>query len=300
MENKCPYCNVYTEIYLKSDSKIDIEQIDYSSTENSRLEKDYKPLKPNLFICNKYELIFSEFWHINFEEKYSGIVDELYINQIKYKKLYFNNIIKKMKNELTKDKNILEIGAYYGAFGSEVVKHVNSYTGLELSKNATNFVKEKYKLNIHNTTAEKHFKVSPKYDLIVMFDVIEHSDDPKKIIKLCNDNLNKNGILIISTMNMDSLTAKILGKNYPWVMLMHKFYFTNNSLKKILEQNNFRLYKIKHDTRIISIGYLLDKIQIHFPYFKKIFNFIKKSNKISEQKIKISFFDLNIYFSKKI
>ena len=300
MERKCVYCNEYAEIYLKSDSKTDIEQIDYSCTQNTRLEKDYKPPKPNLFICNKCGIIFSEFCHINFEKKYTDIVDHEYINQIKYKKLYFNNLIKKMKNELSEDKNLLEIGAYYGAFGSEVVRYVKSYTALELSKSAVNFVRNKYKLNIYNRSVEEHFKVSPKYDLIVMFDVIEHSDDPKKIIKLCNENLNQNGILIISTMNMDSFIAKILGKRYPWVMLMHKFYFNNNSLKKMLIQNNFELYKIKKDTRIISIGYLLDKIQINFPYFRKVINFIKKYDRIKNKTIKISFFDLNIYFSKKI
>ena len=68
----------------------------------------------------------------------------------------------------------------------------------------------------------------------------------------------------------------------------------------MLIQNNFELYKIKKDTRVVSIGYLLDKIQINFPYFRKIINFIKKYDRIKNKTIKISFFDLNIYFSKKI
>ena len=55
MENKCPYCDVYAKIYLKSDSKIDIEQIDYSCTENSRLEKDYKPID-DMRASSKYRM----------------------------------------------------------------------------------------------------------------------------------------------------------------------------------------------------------------------------------------------------
>ena len=300
MKKNCFYCDLESEIYLKSNNLIDLNKIDFSCTEKNSLNIDESPLKPNLFICKNCKIIFSEFNDVKFEQKYSDVVDNLYIDQIDYKKLYFKNLIKKIKGELSKKKDILEIGSYYGAFGSEVVDYVNTYTGIEMSNHAVNFAREKYKLNVHNKNVEDHFKESKNYDLIVMFDVMEHFDDPIKIIKSCNKKLNKDGVLIFSTMNMDSFVARFLGKRYPWIMLMHKFYFTNKSLKKILKENNFDLYKIKYDTRIISIEYLLDKIQIHFPYFRKVLNFIKKFDKIKKIKIKISFFDLNIYFAKKI
>ena len=76
-----------------------------------------------------------------------------------------------------------------------------------------------------------------------MFDVLEHLDDPMRILKMCNDKLKKNGVLILTTMDMDCLTAKILGKHYPQIMLMHKFYFTNNSLTRII--SFFKLFKMR-------------------------------------------------------
>ena len=89
MNKKCSNCNGDTKIYLKSNNKIDLEKIDFSCTENRMLSKDSIPLKPNLFICKECGIIFSEFYNIKFEEKYSDVVDSLYINQIEYKKLYF-------------------------------------------------------------------------------------------------------------------------------------------------------------------------------------------------------------------
>ena len=65
-----------------------------------------------------------------------------------------------------------------------------------MSNHAVNFAREKYKLNVHNKNVEDHFKESKNYDLIVMFDVMEHFDDPIKIIKSCNKKLNKDGVLI--------------------------------------------------------------------------------------------------------
>ena len=301
MNYECPYCKEKAIIFLKShyDNKIQPENIDYSTTEISRLGSNKFPPKPNLFKCTNCEIIFSEFYNIKFEKKYIDVIDQIYIDQIKYKKLYFKNLIKKIKKELSKEKDVLEIGSYYGAFGSEVLEYVKSYTGLELSTHAVNFSKEKYKLEIFKRTTDEHFKISSKYDVIFMFDVIEHLDDPIEVLKACNNKLKKNGILIFSTMNMNSFVARILGTKYPWVMLIHKYYFTNNSLKKILKKTNFDLYKIKYDTRIIGIEHFLDKIQIHFPFFKYIFNVIRKFKFIKDSKIKVSFFDLNIYFARK-
>ena len=297
----CIYCKSDTKIYLKSKSVTKLNEIDFSATqENSILNLNKKNLpKPNLFVCNKCSIIFSEFHNIKFENKYGEVVDNVYINQIKYKKLCSKNRITKMKDELSIDKDILEIGSYYGAFGSEVLNYVNSYTGIEVSKHAANFSKEKYKLQIYNTSVEDHFKISPNYDLIVMFDVIEHLDDPMHILKICNSKLKKDGILIFSTMNMDSFAAKILGKHYPLIMLMHKFYFTNNSLKKILEKNNFNLYKIKYDARILSMEYVLSRYCIRIPKINFIFKFLLRFNFIKKIATKINLFDLNIYFAKK-
>ena len=300
MNEQCVHCNGNVKTYLKSNTITDIDKIDFSSTEqNCKLNKDNVSLKPNLFVCIDCGIIFSEFHNIKFEKKYGDVVDNLYINQIQYKKLHFKNLIKKIKNELSKDKDILEIGSYYGAFGSEVLNHVNSYTGLELSNHAANFAKDKYKLQIYNRNAEDHFKISPNYDLIVMFDVLEHLDDPMRILKMCNDKLKKNGVLILTTMDMDCLTAKILGKHYPQIMLMHKFYFTNNSLKKVLKKNNFDLYKIKRDSRIVSLEYLLFKLSIYIPKIDFIFKFFLKFNFLKKIKVKIILFDINMYFARK-
>ena len=47
---------------------------------------------------------------------------------------------------INKDDDVMEIGSYYGAFGSEIKDNVNSYTGLELSNHASNYSKEKFNL----------------------------------------------------------------------------------------------------------------------------------------------------------
>ena len=128
-----------------------------------------------------------------------------------------------------------------------------------------------------------------------MFDVIEHLDDPKEVIKICSKYLNKNGRLILSTMNMDSFFAKLTGKYYPWIISMHKFYFTDKSIKKILNSNNLELNKIINDVRIISLEYLFLKISQKITYLKFLYKIILKLKFLKNIKIKFSLFDINIY-----
>ena len=85
-----------------------------------------------------------------------------------------------------------------------------------------------------------------------MTDVIEHFPDPFEALELIEKILNTDGLLIFTTFNMDSLYAKITGRNYHWILPFHLFYFSNKTLKKLCLENNLEIFKIKNDPRIVS------------------------------------------------
>jgi len=99
---------------------------------------------------------------------------------------------------------------------------------------------------------------------------------------------------------MDALVPKILGRKYHWIMPMHKFYFTDNTIKYSLNNNNMEIIKIKKDTRLISVEYLLYKLSILISTLNFLFKFLLKFDFLKKRTIKINLFDLNIYFAKKI
>ena len=74
------------------------------------------------------------------------------------KKKYFSNLINKISNQIKKNDNVLEIGSYYGAFGSQIKEKVNSYIGIELSSYASKYAKENFNLNIKNYCQNKKQK----------------------------------------------------------------------------------------------------------------------------------------------
>ena len=256
--------------------------------------------KPTLYKCKKCGLVFSEYANSSFEEAYTNVEDKKYIQQIPFKKKYFDLFFSKIKSFLNEKHKVLEIGSYYGVLGNIIKPHVKNYTGLELSKHAAEYSKKKFKLNITNESLDKFLKRNILFDAIIMSDVIEHLDNPFNTLNLIEKNLEPNGILIFTTFNMDSMVSKIMKSKYHWIMPMHKFYFSNSTLRHFLRANNMDIFKTKSDARLISIEYLLFKLCILIPKLDFIFKFLLKFNFLKKKTVKINLFDLNIYFAKKI
>tara|TARA_B100000745_G_scaffold239902_1_gene162515 strand:- start:164 stop:1069 length:906 start_codon:yes stop_codon:yes gene_type:complete len=294
----CPYCKSKDSfnILYKNDHNKE-EKINFECTSHNF--HNYKQWKPTLYKCKLCSLVFSEHIGVKFEDNYKAVVDFAYLNQFKFKKTSFTLFLEKIKNHLNKNCTVLEIGAYYGVLGKLIQPLVKEYTGLELSKHASDYSKNNSNLNIINQSIEEYSKNNKKYDIIIMTDVIEHSDKPFELLSLIEKSLNKNGKLILSTFNFDSLFSKIMGKNYPWIIPMHKYYFSNTTLKNALTESKLELFDIQNDTRIISLEYLLQKFNILAPSFNFIFNFFLKFNFIKKIQIKINLFDLKIYFAVK-
>ena len=294
----CPYCKSKDSfnILYKNDHNKE-EKINFECTSHNI--HNYKQWKPTLYKCKLCSLVFSEHIGVKFEDNYKAVVDFAYLNQFKFKKTSFTLFLEKIKNHLNKNCTVLEIGAYYGVLGKLIQPLVKEYTGLELSKHASDYSKNNSNLNIINQSIKEYSKNNKKYDIIIMTDVIEHSDKPFELLSLIEKSLNKNGKLILSTFNFDSLFSKIMGKNYPWIIPMHKYYFSNTTLKNALTESKLELFDIQNDTRIISLEYLLQKFNILAPSFNFIFNFFLKFNFIKKIQVRINLFDLKIYFAVK-
>ena len=95
---------------------------------------------------------------------------------------------------------------------------------------------------------EKRF--SPhSFDLITLWQVLEHLPEPMKTLTTVTHLLKKGGILAISTPNIDSLQAEV-GKSQ-WFHLdppRHLYLYSPRTLEQIMGSFGFRLQKLNHFT----------------------------------------------------
>ena len=146
-----------------------------------------------------------------------------------------------------KGKNILEVGAGSGMFLNLLKQQNFNVDGVEPSESGMNFAKQEFDIELELAYFED-YQFKKKYDLIIMFHVLEHFNDPVSVLKKINENLNDNGILFIKVPRADSWAAKLFGKYWHGYDLpRHRFHFSKNGLIELLNKNNFKIKLFKSD-----------------------------------------------------
>jgi 2-polyprenyl-3-methyl-5-hydroxy-6-metoxy-1,4-benzoquinol methylase len=190
-----------------------------------------------------------------------------------------DDIVKTFKRRLdviekhVKKGRILDVGCATGFFLELAKKRGWEVYGTDLSKFACNYAKKSGLKNIYCTELEKARFKDNMFDAVVIFDVIEHLPDPKKTLKEVRRILKHNGMVAITTPNIGSSVAKILGKRWEEVRRVreHIYFFSTRTLSKMLETLGFRAVKTESAGRYFSFNAAIRRGKIHFP---KVFSWL--------------------------
>lgn len=166
----------------------------------------------------------------------------VYYNQnskLLYKLLY--SFLKFTVNEppFKKAGKLLDVGCGTG----EYIREINSFGwntyGIDL------FVATDPTQNIINGSAENISFGDKYFDVVRIWNVLEHCIDPHQVLKQINRVLIRNGYVLLYVPNYDSIDRKIFGKY--WVSLeipRHLFHFNYDGINNLLHSTGFKIQKI--------------------------------------------------------
>lgn len=217
IENKCNECGVIS-LQIKNRKKIN----------DSVYDKDYFINQDLIYGRN----LFSKL--INLSAKYSFKKKEDLINK------YF-------KNDGKKKIGILDIGSGDGWFLNCLNNDKYIKEGIETSKRGYELCKQKG-INTYNKKIEEIDFDDRKYDVATMWHVLEHLDEPTLCLKKIHGILEKNGLLVISTPNTNSLGFKF-GKER-WFHLdcpRHLYLYNRYSINILCKLTNFEIINYKNE-----------------------------------------------------
>lgn len=149
---------------------------------------------------------------------------------------------------------LLELGCAYGFFLLEAQSHFQA-CGLELSSDAVARCQERGLKVAQGPADLESIRKMGKQDVVVMLDVIEHLPDPAATLKAVWENLEPGGVVYITTGDWGSPLAKLMGPG--WRLMtppQHLYYFTQSSLKSLLEGIGFRQIQIKKPWKFVPLG----------------------------------------------
>ncbi|MGH7245698.1 MAG: class I SAM-dependent methyltransferase, partial [Candidatus Levyibacteriota bacterium] len=191
------------------------------------------------------------------EKAIAGYAKEVFNQKIDDKLLdYQRKRLDYIKTFINKKVNILDIGCGNGVFMRIAKENGFSVAGMDMAKAIVTTLQKK------GFTMFDDLKKIPNnsFDLITLFDVIEHVPNPKKFINDIRSKLKSTGVLCLTTPNSRGMTANIL----PFVLLKtttsdHPVLYNPTSLQSLLKREKFSIVDVRTDI-LLSWWYTKYKI----------------------------------------
>jgi 2-polyprenyl-3-methyl-5-hydroxy-6-metoxy-1,4-benzoquinol methylase len=212
-----------------------------------------------IVLCKSCGLTYASPRDSGLTDLYKQVIDNEYIDSWEERAKTFRKHLMVLKGQKAKGE-LLDIGCYAGIFLDEAKKAGYNVTGIEPSRWAADFARNKTGAEVlcggwnEVSLPENHF------DIVTMWDVIEHFDDPSACIKQAHRWLKSGGITAITTHDIGSPFARLMGKRYPWLMRFHLFHFTPKTLLAMLSKNGFEPVLVKYYVKFFSLKYILGRL----------------------------------------
>jgi 2-polyprenyl-3-methyl-5-hydroxy-6-metoxy-1,4-benzoquinol methylase len=199
---------------------------------------------------------------------YSSAIDPTFVKQNQFRIRTFSRtlsqFLKTHNIHPSKDKRVLDVGCAGGAFVKAAQDAGFTAMGIEPSSWMCEFGKKEYGLDLRAGILEDYKLPSESFDIITLWDVLEHVYTPIEVLSDCQRLLKPGGYLIINYPDYGSTARRLLGWKWPFFLSVHLFYFTPTTITKLLEKCGLAVVKIKPFWQTLELGYTLDRAA---PYF---------------------------------
>jgi len=132
---------------------------------------------------------------------------------------------------------LLDVGAGYGFFRVAASELGWSHDGQDVSEFAARAGQSLFGLrtfvgSLHEFAAQ----AAERYDIVTLFDSLEHSDDPQSLLSAVAGLLRPGGLAVVRTPNIRALEFEVFGRYYHSLKLEHLHYFSPASLCHVFER----------------------------------------------------------------
>ena len=144
----------------------------------------------------------------------------------------------------TPNHNILDFGAGQGHFVKICKENKWDASGTEISLAAIKSAMEHFGIELYTTLEDFKTKY---FGIITLWDVIEHLENPMEVLMNLREYLHDDGFIIIETSNINSYDFLINKRKWSYWHIDHYYYYSNITLKFLLDSVGFEVIKFKDD-----------------------------------------------------
>ena len=195
---------------------------------------------------------------------------------------------------------LLDVGCAVGGFLAIAKEYGFEVEGVEIAEYAAEQARTRLHITVRNSDIYSADLAPESYDVITMWDVIEHLTDPNLALEKIARALRPKGYIAFSTGDVSSAWARLTAKR--WQLLtppQHLYFFSPRSMSSLLKRHGFSLKEIHHQSKWVTVAFVLFKAQESLGSIIKPVSTVIRWSGLESAKININLGDIMTVVAQK-
>ena len=190
-------------------------------------------------------------------EAYSQGDDPTYVSQVEARERTFGDAVARIEALQPGGRRLLDVGTAAGAFLAAARARGWDVEGCEPNRWMAEWGSKHYGLNIRAGELFDQDYAPGSFNVVTLWDVIEHTPDPSAVIRRVAELVAPGGLLVVNYPDRGSWLARVLGRRWPFLSSVHLYYFTRRTITRLLEMHGFTIVEMRPHVQRLELDYLL-------------------------------------------
>lgn len=155
----------------------------------------------------------------------------------------------------------VDVGCATGDFLMEAGRLVKRVEGVDLSSYAVSVARSRGLEGVHQGDFREISLPDGRYELVTMWDFIEHVHSPREYLQKAFFLLRPNGYLVLSTGDIESTVARLMGRF--WHLMIpprHLYFFSPATIRRLLAETGFEPLTVTWPGKRVPLDLIVSKV----------------------------------------
>lgn len=160
---------------------------------------------------------------------------------------------------------VLDVGCAAGFFLAVMAERGWKTTGIEISKPMVDYARDELGLSAmhRGDLLSVDLGDDPPFDLITLWDVVEHLERPDEHLARATELLADDGILVLETQNVASTFARLMGRRWQhYKHEEHLYHFHPDSMRRLLADAGLQIVEntSRRGGKYVTMSFLVERM----------------------------------------
>jgi SAM-dependent methyltransferase len=196
------------------------------------------------------------------EDGYASAIDEVYVGAAGGREHTFRRCVRFVETNSPKGR-ILDVGCAAGFFVKAASDAGWDATGVEPCRWLADYGASRLGLKIVPSNLRDARFADASFDVVTMWDVLEHVPDPPAELREVFRILRPGGLLVVNYPDVGTWQAKLAGKHWWFFLSVHLTYFTKKTIKAMVSRAGFEGCVTRPHFQSLELGHLMKMMELY-------------------------------------